>query len=397
MVYCGRAYSTGHMDVERFQPDEMPGEFVTAGGDLTFRPDPLPPEVDIEGTLLDVFVEATNNVGQLSGVGRRVENPGILITPFMYKEAVVSSEIEGTQVTLSDVYEYEAGRNQGASGASRGELQEVYNYVQAVFQGIEELEGGIDLDLVRSLHATLMSGVRGAEKQPGEFRDTQVYIGGRGSEATFVPPPPSVVPYSMENLQTYLRAGGRYQSLIDVGLVHYQFETIHPFRDGNGRMGRLLSMLQMCDEDLLPEPYLYPSSYFNRNREEYIERMMAVRREGAWEEWLTFFLRGISQQAEEAFARASEILDLRDEYRDRYQDAANSVSTLSMQLFTRPYLTVNEAQELLDMTYHTANAAVGTLEDDGVLEEITGQQRNRVYRAKEVFDVIQKPVGELRY
>lgn len=162
-------------------------------------------------------------------------------------------------------------------------------------------------------------------------------------------------------------------------------------------MGRLLSMLMMCEDDLLPEPYLYPSSYFNRNREEYIERLMAVRRTAAWEEWLTFFLRGISQQAAEAFARASEILDLRDEYRDRYQNAANSVSRLSMEIFTKPYLTVNEAAEMLDVTYHTANTAVGQLEDDDVLEEITGQRRNRVYRAREVFDVIQKPVDELRY
>lgn len=211
------------MDVERFRADAMPGEFVTADGDLTFRPDPLPPDVEIGEELLDVFVAATNNVGQLSGVGRRVENPGILISPFMYKEAVVSSEIEGTQVTLSDVYEYEAGRDQGASDARHGELREVYNYVQAVFQGIEAMGTEIDLDLVRSLHDTLMSGVRGEDKQPGEFRDTQVYIGGRGSEATFVPPPPSVVPYAMENLETYLRTGGSYQSLIDIGLVHYQF------------------------------------------------------------------------------------------------------------------------------------------------------------------------------
>lgn len=385
------------MDIDRFQRDTMPGEFVTGGGDMQFKPDPLPPDIEIDGELLDVFVEATNNVGQLSGVGRRVENPGILIVPFMYKEAVISSEIEGTEVTLSDVYEYEAGREEVSSGASRGELQEVYNYVQAVFQGVDLIEEGIDLELIRTLHDTLMSGVRGEDKQPGEFRDNQVYIGGRGSEATFVPPPPSVVPYAMESLQTYLEAGGRHQSLIDIGLVHYQFETIHPFRDGNGRMGRLLIMLMMCDDALLPEPYLYPSTYFNRNREEYINRLMAVRRTGAWEEWLVFFLRGISRQAEEAFTRASEILDLREEYRDRYQNAANSVSKLSMEIFTKPYLTVNVAQEILDMTYHTANSAVDQLERDDVLEEITGQSRNRVFRAREVFDIVQKPVDELKY
>lgn len=384
------------MDEERFKTNGMAGEFMNSDGDIAFNPAPLPPEIEIDGELFDVFTRATNNVGQLSGIGRRVDNPSMLISPFIYKEAVVSSEIEGTRVTLSDVYEYEAGKESG-SGPSRNELQEVHNYVRAVFQGIERMEEGIDLNLIRSLHETLMSGVRGEEKQPGDFRDTQVYIGGRGEEARFVPPPPSVVPYAMQNLETYMQTGGTYQPLIDIGLVHYQFETVHPFRDGNGRMGRLLIMLMMCDEELLPEPYLYPSSYFNRNRGEYTDRLLAVSRDEAWEEWLIFFLEGISQQAEEAFSRASELLDLRDKYRERYQDGANSVSHLAMEIFTKPYLTVNEAQKLIDMSYGAANNAVDKLVDDEVLEEVTGQRRNRVFRAREVFRIIQKPVDELKY
>lgn len=375
----------------------MSGELVNSGGDIAFKPDTLPPEIEMDDELLDVFTQATNNIGQLSGVGRRVENPSMLISPFIYKEAVVSSEIEGTRVTLSDVYEYEAGQENDPSGPSRNELKEVHNYVRAVFEGIQKMENGIDLDLIRSLHNTLMSGVRGGDKKPGKFRDTQVYIGGRGEDARFVPSPPSVVPYAMQNLETYIQTGGRYQSLIDIGLVHYQFETIHPFRDGNGRMGRLLIMMMMCDDDLLPEPFLYPSSYFNRNREEYTNRLLAVSRDNAWQEWLVFFLRGISQQTEEAFSRASALLDLRDDYRDRYQDDANSVSQLSMEIFAQPYITVNEAKQMIDMAYRTANKAVDRLEEDGVLEETTGQSRNRVYRAKEVFDIIQKPVDELQY
>lgn len=391
-VICG-----GHMDVKRFESGESSGEIVNAGGDVAFKPDALPPEIDLEGDLLDVFAEATTNVGQLSGIGRRVDNPGMLIGPFIYKEAVVSSEIEGTQVTLSDVYEYDIGKENGSSEPDRNELREVHNYVRAVFQGIEKLQEGIDLDLMRTLHDTLMSGVRGENRQAGEFRDAQVYVGGRGTDARYVPPPPSVVPYAMENLETYIRACGRYQALIDIGLVHYQFETIHPFRDGNGRMGRLLIMLQMCDSGLLPEPYLYPSSYFNRNREEYTDRLLAVSRDAAWEEWLIFFLEGISRQAKEAFSRASELLDLRDEYREIYRDEANSVSNLAVEIFTRPYLTVNEAKDILGMTYTAANDAVARLEDDGVLEEITGHSRNRVFRAQEVFSIIQKPADELKY
>jgi len=383
------------MDIERFESGEMAGDLVNSGGDLAFDPDPLPPDISLSGKLLDTFTEATTNVGQLSGVGRRVENPSMLISPFIYKEAVVSSEIEGTRVTLSDVYEYEAGREPGS--ANRNELKEVQNYVRAVFQGIEEMDDGIDIGLMRRLHNTLMSGVRGEDKRPGEFRETQVYIGGRDGEARFVPPPPSTVPYAMQNLETYIQTGGSYQTLIDIGLAHYQFETIHPFRDGNGRMGRLLIMLMMCDDGLLPEPYLYPSSFFNRNRDEYTDRLLAVSRDNAWEEWLTFFFEGISQQAKEAFARASELLDLRDEYRDRYQNEPNSVSQLSMEVFTKPYLTVNEAEDLLKMSYRTANVAVRRLEDDGVLQEVTGQSRNRVFRAREVFEMIQKPVDDLRY
>jgi Fic family protein len=384
------------MDLEEFRSPTTPGELVNSGGKMAFKPDPLPPEIEIKGELFDVFTEATTNVGQLSGIGRRVENPSMLISPFIYKEAVVSSEIEGTRVTLSDIYEYEAGEKQ-TNGPSRNELLEVHNYVKAVFQGIEEMDNGIDLDLVRTLHSTLMSGVRGENKQPGDFRDTQVYIGGQAEDARFVPPPPAVVPYAMQNLETYLQTGGTYQTLVDIGLVHYQFETVHPFRDGNGRMGRLLIMLMMCERDLLPEPFLYPSSYFNRNREEYTDRLLAVSRDGAWEEWLTFFLRGISRQAEEAFSRASELLDLRDEYRDIYQDEANSVSHLAEEVFTRPYLTVNEAEQILDMSYQAANNAMGRLEDDDVLEEITGRSRNRVFRAKEVFKIVEKPVDELKY
>lgn len=385
------------MNIEKFESDGSPGELVNSGGDIAFNPDPLPPEIQMSERLLDVFTEATNNVGQLSGIGRRVDNPSMLISPFIYKEAVLSSEIEGTRVTLSDVYEYEAGRENSRSGPSRNELLEVHNYVKAVFEGIDKMESGIDINLIRDLHQTLMSGVRGENKQPGQFRDTQVYIGGRGEDARFVPPPPSIVQFAMQNLETYIQAGGTYQSLIDIGLVHYQFETIHPFMDGNGRMGRLLIMLMMCDSDLLPEPYLYPSSYFNRNREEYTDRLLAVSRDNAWEDWLVFFLTAISHQAEEAFSRASELLDLRDEYRDRYQDEANSVSQLAMEIFTKPYLTVSEASDILNMSFNAANSAVSRLENDGVLEEITGQSRNRVFRAEEVFNIIQKPADELEY
>lgn len=385
------------MNVEQFTSGESPGELVNSGGDVAFKPDALPPDIKLGDELLDVFERATINVGQLSGVGRRVENPRMLISPFIYKEAVLSSEIEGTRVTLSDVYEYDVGKENGASGPSRNELREVHNYVRALFQGIEEIDEGIDLALIRRLHDTLMSGVRGENKQPGEFRDTQVYIGGRGEDVWFVPPPSSVVPYAMENLETYVQTGGRYQALIDIGLVHYQFETIHPFRDGNGRMGRLLIMLQMCNSGLLPDPYLYPSSYFNRNREEYTDRLLAVSRDNAWKDWLIFFLEGISQQAEEAFSRASELLDLREEYQEIYRDEANSVSHLTTEIFTKPYLTVNEAKDILGMTYNAANNAVSKLESDGVLEEITGNSRNRVFRAREVFEIIQKPADELAY
>lgn len=382
------------MDVSKFDEETMAGELVSSDGGIAFRPDPLPPEIEVAGGVQEELLNATRNLGRLSGIGTRVVNPRILLVPFIYKEAVLSSEIEGTRVTLSDIYEYEAGRTE-QSIQRKYDLVEVQNYVLAAFQGHEHLDGGIDLDLIRSLHQTLLSGARGAGKHPGSFRETPAVIAEDDGSIRFVPPPASVVPYQMEALESYLRAGGRYDDLIDIGLTHYQFEAIHPFADGNGRMGRLLIVLQICERDILPQPYLYPSSYFNRHRGEYTDRLLAVSQEGAWEEWLEFFLRALSHQATEAFARATELLDLRDEYRETYRDAANSISGLVEELFLQPYLTVNDAANRLDMSYGAANGAIQSLIEDEVLEEITGHRRNRVFRARELFHILQKPPEQL--
>lgn len=382
------------MDESRFG-DNAPGELVNSEGFewQAFKPDSLPPEIDTK-RVNETHAKARGNVGTLSGIGRRVNDPTVLITPFVYKEAVESSEIEGTKVTLSDVYQYEASE-EVPDEPEKDEIKEVRNYIEASFKGIKRLDDGIDINLVKDLHGILLSDVRGEMKKPGDFRDHQVTIGsGPGS---FVPPPAANVPYLMDELMTYIQTGGKYRSLIDIAIVHYQFETIHPFNDGNGRMGRLLIMLMMCEENLLPEPYLYPSSYFNRNRDQYTSKLLGVSQRGEWEEWIKFFLEGISSQAEEAFSRGSEFLDLRDEYQERYADSPNSISKLALEIFNRPYITVNEAKEMLGVQYPTANRAVDKLEEDGVLKEITGQDRNRIFRAREVFDVVQKPTSELEY
>lgn len=382
------------MDVSTFDEGAMPGDLVSTEGGPAFSPDPLPPDIEVAGKLQAELLNATRSLGRLDGIGGRVDNPRILLGPFIYKEAVLSSEIEGTRVTLSDIYEYEAGRSE-TSIQRKLDLVEVQNYVSAAFQGYERLDGGIDLSLVRSLHQTLLSGARGAGKRPGSFRDTPAYITEDDGSIRFVPPPPSSVPYQMDALESYLRADGRYDDLIDIGLAHYQFEAIHPFADGNGRMGRLLIVLMLCERGILPQPYLYPSSYFNRHRGEYTDRLLAVSRDGAWEEWLAFFLRALSHQATEAFARATELLNLRDEYREMYRDASNTISGLVEELFLQPYLTVNDAANRLDVSYGAANNAIGSLVEDGVLEEITGQRRNRVFRAQELFHIIQKSEEQL--
>jgi len=388
------------MEPSEFDPDQAPGEVITDEGYDAFNPEPLPPEIDLSSEIIDKLSEADRAIGELSGIGRTIENPNMLIQPFMRKEAVLSSRIEGTQADLSDVYALEAAGKD--SGAIHEDTQEVYNYLKALQVGLDKLnetDQQIDLELIRELHRILLDGVRGENKNPGEFRTSQNYIGGPGAEvesARYVPPPPQHAEFSIQQLIRFIRQNDSFPALIQLGLIHYQFETIHPFVDGNGRIGRLLITLLICERNILPDPFLYISSYFNRHRREYIDRMFGVSTQGEWEEWLLFFLQGVIEQAEEAFIRANEMRELKEEYRVRYQDSqSQSLLTLVYGLFNQPVITVNKAAEMADITYQAANNNVKKLMDDGVLEEITGRKRNRFFQATEIYDIIRKPLEEL--
>lgn len=390
------------MDREEFGED-APGEVVptaTAKGTFSaFKPTPLPPEVDTE-PLITPLADATQALGRLHGIGSRVGAREILIEPFIRKEALESSQIEGTHATLSDIYAYEAGQEELIAENRREGTQEVVNYLDALTRGLSAIDTGeeITIELLCEMHEHLLSNVRGGEANPGELRTSQNFIGSTPyiQDARYVPPPPKEVPELLEELLECTNAEGNFHPLLRIGLIHYQFETIHPFLDGNGRLGRLLISLLLQRDGLLPEPYLYLSSYFNARRSEYVDHLLSVSQNGEWEVWLLFFLRGIQAQADEAHQRANLLVDLREEYQQQYQnERSGNILELVLHLFEEPYLDANTAADRLDVEYSTANRLVGRLEEDGILEELTGNDRNRFYRANEVFNIINKPIEEL--
>jgi len=390
--------------MERDNFDETaPGEIVPTttpkGTYSAFRPDPLPPSVSTE-QLITPLAEATQALGRLHGIGPRVGSREILIEPFIRKEALESSQIEGTHATLSDIYAYEAGQEALIDEDRQQGTQEVVNYLYALTHGLDAITAGdpITVELLCEVHDRLLSGVRGDEADPGELRTTQNFIGSTPyiQDARYVPPPPNEIPDLLEDLLEYANQETNLHPLLRIGLTHYQFETIHPFLDGNGRLGRLLISLLLQRDGLLPEPYLYLSSYFNARRSDYVDHLLAVSQHGEWGEWLLFFLRGVQSQADEAHQRANLLVDLREGYQQRYQsERSENILKLVMRLFENPYLDVNTAAEWLDVEYSTANRLIGQLEDDGILEELTGKDRNRFYRASEVFQIINKPIDQL--
>ena len=388
------------MRKEDFSSDS-PGRLLSAGSTgWAFVPDPLPPELAYGPRLVQALSEADRALGELAGLGRTLPNPYLLTRPFLRREAVLSSRIEGTQASLVDLYAFEVetplfGQT---SEARRDDVQEVQNYVRALEHGIERLDDlPISQRLWREMHVLLMEGVRGQHRDPGEFRRIQNWIGPPGAEvgeATFVPPPPAEIPAASSVLERYVHERTGHPPLVDIALVHYQFETIHPFLDGNGRIGRLLITLMLIERDLLPEPLLYLSAYFERHRTEYYDHLLAVSQRGAWEEWLIFFLTGVTSEARDAAIRAGRLFELRETYRERFQREGARASLLATvdHLFARPVTDMSETARELGFTFEAARRLVNSLEEEGVLEEITGRRRNRVYAATEVMRLLQGPL-----
>ena len=368
----------------------------TLAGYWAFVPNPLPPALAWTAELVAALSEADRALGELAGLGRSLPNPHLLIRPFVRREAVLSSRIEGTQALLSDLYVYEA--TQLALFELSPDVREVHNYVSALEYGLERLKTlPVSLRLIRETHARLLEGVRGEQYTPGEFRRSQNWIGPPGTTlegATFVPPPAEEMNEALHAFERFLHAPMTLPPLVRLGVIHYQFEAIHPFLDGNGRIGRLLIVLLLCAWKLMPQPLLYLSAYFEAKQQTYYDLLLAVSREGAWEPWLHFFLRGVAAQARDGVARTERLLALRERYREQVQTertAARLLQAVDL-LFTRPAVTVRDVESALQVNFATAQRYVAQLEQAGMLHEITGRARSRVYQADEVVAAIESPV-----
>jgi Fic family protein len=309
-----------------------------------------------------------------------------------------SAEIEGADIDFNALYSYETQAvdaestpdPESSDTKTTKDIDEVLNYEQALEEGIETLDTGegLSIELLHRLHEQLLTGVpddRVDTDTIGTFKTTSNHIG------DYLPPVPDTVDGLMEALLTYYRTGGRYHPLIDIALFHYQFETIHPYGDGNGRLGRLLITLQLHDHGYLERPTLYLSEYFNRNKQSYIDRMVQVRKSGDWESWLSFFITGVRHQAEESVIRTTELDALRRRYEAEYGDSGYTANQLACWLFEQPYVTARMVAEQFDVERSTAYRAIETLQEQGVLKEVTGQQRNREFRATEIFEILERP------
>lgn len=355
-------------------------------GYRAFIPASLPPNppVRMSAELTRCLSDADRALGRVDGVASILPNPDLFVAMYVKHEAVFSSQIEGTQSTLEDVLEYEVN----PKGEARPkDVEEVVNYVRAMNYGLRRLsEIPLSLRLLREIHAELLKGVRGSERTPGEFRRSQNWVGPANcvlKDAEFVPPPPHEMHAALDNLEKFLHDRSSLPVLIHCGLAHAQFETIHPFLDGNGRIGRLLITLLLCEQEVLQRPLLYLSYYLKAHRAQYYDRLMAIRNDGDWEGWLKFFLRGVYEVSRTATETARAILELRERHREIItQHLPGSTNGLKMldYLFEHPLLSTRMAQEALGCAYGTAGSIIQEFEKLEILQEITGQQRNRLYR-----------------
>lgn len=386
------------MEPESFRHSPAGRLVRITSGSWAFVPNPLPPEIPWTVDLVALLSDADLALGELAGLGRLLSNPNLLIHPFVRREAVLSSRIEGTQASLSELYIYEAG--QIALFEETADVHEVFNYVRALEYGLVRLRGlPISLRLIREIHARLLEGVRGERMTPGEFRRSQNWIGPSGcalKDAIFVPPPVKEMHEALDAFEKFLHQSLSLPPLVRLGLIHYQFEAIHPFLDGNGRIGRLLVALLLCAWGLLPQPLLYLSAYFEAHRQTYYDLLLAVSQKGAWKEWLDFFLRGVKEQARDAVSRAGRVQILREKYRERLQTERAAARLLQVVdfLFAEPVFTVKQLSNGLGIDFSAAQRYVNHLEGEGFVEEITGQARNRIYRASEILKVIEAPMDK---
>jgi len=380
------------VDRKTFTKNGLAGFAKNSEGCWSFVPAKLPPTVEPSWELARETSEADRKLSELAGTARTLPNPHLLIGPFSRREAVLSSKIEGTVASLSDLMSYEA---LGSRRTDRADVREVANYVTALEYGLQRVADiPVRLRLMRELHERLMRGVRGGELTPGEFRKRQNWIGDPGckiADATYVPPPPSEMMAALDEFEKYMYLPSDLPPLVRMAMLHYQFEAIHPFIDGNGRIGRLLISLMLVTDGLLPQPLLYLSAFFERHRSDYYRLLLEVSQRGNWTEWIIFFLRGVAEQAEDAIVRANKLQKLSSEYRDQLQSsrAAAALLKLADRLFKTPIITVQAAMKILGQSQPSAQHNIDRLVEAGILEEVTGRQRNRIYVANRIMRIVE--------
>lgn len=362
-------------------------------GYKAFIPKPLPPKplITLEGDLQNLLSKADMSLARLDGIGYILPNVDLFIAMYVRKEALLSSQIEGTEASLEDLFQFESGEQP----KNINDVSEVVNYIKALNYGIERLGNfPMSLRLIKEIHGVLMKGVRGGEKMPGEFRKSQNWIGPKGctlNEATFVPPPPHEAEKAMGDFEKYIHNKERLPLLADCALVHYQFETIHPFLDGNGRLGRLLITYYLYWKGALHKPLLYLSYFFKKRRQEYYDRLNMVRENGDYEQWLAFFLKGIKETADSAIETSRRILELQTSHRNLlWKKKISSPFAVGIleKLFFTPYVSVNDIAKGFKISFQTASTLVAQFEKAGILKEITGRKRDKRYIYADYLNIL---------
>ena len=366
----------------------------------TFVPNPLPPDppLKLDNELINLLSQANLALGRLDGITEILPNPDLFVMMYLKKEAVLSSQIEGTQASLIDVLEFEA---KALDPQKPNDVNEVVNYIKAMNFGLEQIKQDkkISISLIEKLHYYLLKETRGGEKNPGKLRNIQNWIGPPDcdiSDAIFIPPDVNDMKTALKDLEVFIMKVNDFSPLVKAGLVHSQFETIHPFIDGNGRIGRLIITLLLMKSGCISRPLLYLSHYFKQNRNEYYNRLQAVRSNGEWEQWLSFFLQGIYETSSNAIEASRKIIVLRKQQEilitNKFGNRSGAALKLYNELFNRPVVTVKSIVEITNISYQNANHLASKFEKLDILKEVTGQKRNRIYEFKNYLDILNEGI-----
>ncbi len=399
IIRNGTYYQIKQSDLKMKKTDfsqNAPGKIIkTTQGYYAYIPNPLPPELSWTPRLINHLTQAERSIARLEEVGQAFPVPHVLVRPFIRKEAVLSSQIEGTQTTFQNLLHYEA--KQLTFLAEAPDAHEVKNYVKALDYGIERIHAlPMSMRLIKEIHAILMKGVRGELSTPGEIRRSQNWIGRPGAtleNARYIPPPVDEMKDCLSALEKFIHEDSDLPALIKIGLIHYQFEAIHPFLDGNGRIGRLIITLLLTTWHVLTQPLLNLSIFIERNKTEYYDRLLGISLKGQWEEWLSFFLNGVHEQAQDAVLKINALQTLRVKYQQLFSNDRNrdKLGEVVNYFISTPISSISQAQQNTNLgSYTVIQRYFDKLVHYGVLEEITGGRRNRIFQAMEILRILEE-------